>query len=142
MSPSPEAAATPPGVLARAGRDPIVGGRLPSSPVLLVCRFAVPAADVPEFLARARRALGLLSAAPGCRGGELGRAVDGPHRWVLTVRFDSVHAYRRSLSPFPVREHVVPLLSEALADEPATYETLLRAVAGELSEEPSLLAES
>jgi quinol monooxygenase YgiN len=109
--------------------------------VLLVCRFAVSAADVPAFWARARRALELLTAAPGCVGGAAGRAVDDPERWVLTVRFASVDAYRRALSPFPVREHVVPLLSEALADEPATYEVLLDAADGTATAHDSLRAE-
>jgi quinol monooxygenase YgiN len=109
--------------------------------VLLVCRFAVPAAEAPAFAARVRRALELLTAAPGCLGGEAGRAVDDPGRWVLTVRFASVVAYRRALSPFPVREHVVPLLSEALADEPATYEVLVEAAAGATTERSSLRAE-
>ena len=109
--------------------------------VLLVCRFAVTPADEREFAARARRALELLTAAPGCQGGEAGRAVDDPTRWVLAVRFTSVDAYRRALSPFPVREHVVPLLSEALADEPATFETLVDAVDGAAVERASLRAE-
>jgi quinol monooxygenase YgiN len=109
--------------------------------VLLVCRFAVTAAEAPAFTARVRRALELLTAAPGCLGGEAGRAVDDPRRWVLAVRFASVDAYRRALSPFPVREHVVPLLSEALADEPATYEVLVDAGDGAVTERPSLRAE-
>ena len=110
--------------------------------MLLVCRFAVPVAEAEAFLARAERALQLLTEAAGCRGGELGRAVDDPQRWVLTVRFASVDAYRRALSPFPVREHVVPLLSEALADEPSTFETLLDAVDGVARRHRSLLTES
>jgi quinol monooxygenase YgiN len=109
--------------------------------VLLVCRFDVPAADAPELRARARTALELLGAQPGCRGGELGRSVDEPDAWVLVVRFDSIDAYRRALSPFPVREHVVPLLSEALADEPATYEVLVDAAGGTATERSSLRAE-
>jgi hypothetical protein len=109
--------------------------------MLLVCRFAVPAAEVDAFRARAEHALQLLTAADGSLGGELGRAVDDPQRWVLTVRFASVHAYRRALSPFPVREHVVPLLSEALADEPSTYETLLDAADGVTRQHPSLLTD-
>jgi hypothetical protein len=108
--------------------------------VLLLCRFAVPAPDAPAFRARARRALELLTAAGGAQDGRLGRSVDDPERWVLEVRFDSVHAYRRALSPFPVREHVVPLLSEALADEPSTYETLVESSAGTSEEHRSLLA--
>lgn len=108
--------------------------------MLLLCRFAVPAPDAPAFLARARRALELLTAADGAQDGRLGRSVDDPERWVLEARFASVHAYRRALSPFPVREHVVPLLSEALADEPSTYETLVESSAGTSEEFPSLLA--
>jgi hypothetical protein len=52
-----------------------------------------------------------------------------------------VDAYRRALSPFPVREHVVPLLSEALADEPATYEVLVEAAGGNATQRSSLRAE-
>ncbi len=109
-----------------------------------MCRFAVDPADAPAFLARGRRALELLTASEGALDGRLGRAVDDPRtggsaqRWVLVVRFTSVDAYRRALSPFPVREHVVPLLSQALADEPATYETLVDASAGAATGHPSL----
>lgn len=109
--------------------------------MLLVCRFAVAPADAPDFRSRALRALELLTAADGCEGGELGRSADEPDRWVLTVRFASVDAYRRALSPFPVREHVVPLLSEAAADEPATFETLVSAAGGTATGRASLLAE-
>lgn len=113
--------------------------------MLLVCRFDVPPAE-PDSAAddlrdRARTALELLTAQPGCRGGELGRAVDEPGTWVLVVRFDSVDAYRRALSPFPVREHVVPLLAEARTDSPAAFETLVDAVGGAAREHASLLAE-
>jgi hypothetical protein len=106
--------------------------------VLLVCRFTSP--EPPDLLPRARRALELLTAAPGCLGGELGRAVDDPACWVLTVRFSSVDAYRRSLRPFPVREHVVPLLAEA-TPETATFETLVAAAGGQSTDHRSLRAE-
>jgi len=109
--------------------------------MLLVCRFAVDPGDAAEFRERARHALRLLSAQPGCIGGELGRAIEEPQRWTLIVRFASVDAYRRALGPFPVREHVVPLLAEALADEPATFETLVAAVDGTVTDHQSLLAE-
>ena len=106
--------------------------------MLLVCRFQP--VDPAAFAERARRALALLTAAPGCLGGELGRAVDEPERWVLTARFASVDAYRRALSPFDVREHVVPLLSEA-QPEPSTFETLVTAVDGHTTAHPSLLTD-
>lgn len=60
---------------------------------------------------------------------------------MLTVEFASVVAYRRAMSPFEIREHVVPLLSEALTDEPAMYEPLLVAADGEVDRQVSLLAE-
>jgi quinol monooxygenase YgiN len=106
--------------------------------VLLVCRFVVSPEDEAVFAGRAERALELLTAAEGCLHAGLGRAVDDPDRWVLTARFASVTAYRRALSPFPVREHVIPLLSEALADEPSTYETLAEADGGMVTTHASL----
>lgn len=118
----------------------IVGVQWHAAFVLLVCRFAADPADTPALLARARRALELLTAADGCRGGELGRSVDEPDRWVLVVRFASVHAYRRALSPFEVREHVIPLLQEAETTTPSTFETLLEAKNGATEAHQSLLA--
>lgn len=108
--------------------------------MLLVCRFTVPAPDVADFTARAHRALESLIAQRGCRRGLLSRSTDEDHRWVLTVEFESVVAYRRALAPFAVREHVVPLLSKALVDEPAAYEPLLVAENGAVTRQVSLLA--
>jgi hypothetical protein len=109
--------------------------------VLLVCRFTVLEPDVADFTARASRALELLIARPGCRRGLLSQSMDEADRWVLTVEFESVVAYRRALSPFEVREHVIPLLSEAMVDEPAAYEPLLVAENGGVTRQVSLLAQ-
>ena len=108
--------------------------------MLLVCRFA-PADAEDAFLTRARRAVTLLGAQPGCRSVELGRATEDPGRWVLVASFDSFTAYRRALGPFDVREHVVPFLSEALADEPAAFERRLAADGDGLVEHESLLTD-
>lgn len=108
--------------------------------MLLICRFTVEPAEAGAFVTRARRALSLLTAQPGCLGGQLGRAPDEVIRWVLVVRFDSVVAYRRALSPFDVREHVIPLLSEALTSEPGGYEVLASAERGTVTGHGSLLA--
>ena len=107
--------------------------------MLLVCRFAPD--DVDAFVARARRALALLVGQPGCRDAQLGRATDDPGRWVLVASFDSVTASRRALQPFEVREHVVPFLSAARTDAPATFERRLTALGddGEVRESPSIL---
>nr|BFF00448.1 hypothetical protein GCM10020241_21230 [Streptoalloteichus tenebrarius] len=74
------------------------------------------------------------------RRARLGRATEDPARWVLVVEFESVVAYRRALSPFPVREHVVPLLSEALTDEASVLEVVAAASGGSVERRESLLA--
>ncbi|MBV9847184.1 MAG: antibiotic biosynthesis monooxygenase [Kutzneria sp.] len=108
--------------------------------MLLVCRFVVAESETSSFVARVRHALELLTAHPGCRGGQLARSTDEDSRWVLVVEFDSVVAYRRAMSGFPVREHVMPLLSEALTDEPAAYEPAMSASGGTVDEHVSLVA--
>jgi hypothetical protein len=69
----------------------------------------------------------------------LGRSPDDTTRWVLAVQFESVVAYRHALSVFDVREHVVPLLSEALIGEPGSYEVLADAHGGAVTDHDSLL---
>jgi quinol monooxygenase YgiN len=108
--------------------------------VILICRFVIDPATAEGFLTRARRALGLLTEQPGCLGGQLGRSPDDVTRWVLAIQFESVVAYRRALSPFDVREHVVPLLAEALTGEPGSYEVLATAQRGAVTDHASLLA--
>lgn len=108
--------------------------------MILICRFAVESARAEDFLTRARRALELLTAQRGCLGGQLGRSPDYTVRWALVVQFESVVAYRRTLSVFEVREHVVPLLSEALTGEPGGYEVLAAAEDGAVTDHASLLA--
>lgn len=108
--------------------------------MLLVCLFDVPTAELADFTARARTAVALLSAQPGCRGATAGPAVDEPGTWVLTARFDSVPAYRRALSPFPVREQVAPLLARCRGGAPTTFEVLLDGEDGTVVESLSLRA--
>jgi quinol monooxygenase YgiN len=107
--------------------------------VILICRFAVDPARTEDFLSRTRRALSLLTAQQGCQGGQLGRSPDDTTRWVLVVQFASVVASRRALSVFDVREHVVPLLSDALTGEPGSYEVLAVAEGGAVTDHGSLL---
>ncbi|RZT87593.1 hypothetical protein EV383_4519 [Pseudonocardia sediminis] len=109
--------------------------------MLLVCRFSVAAGEASRFTSRAHRALDLLGSATGFLDGRVGRSVDEPESWILTVRFASIDAYRRALSPFEVREHVIPLLSEADTDAPSTYETLLSTENGSTTRHESLLAD-
>lgn len=103
--------------------------------MLLVCGFEVP--DSREFTAAANRAVELLTAQPGCLRAVLGRSADSPDSWVLTVEFSSVVAYRRAMSPFDVREHVIPFLSRG---EAAAYEVLTTGVDGQVSQHVSVVA--
>ena len=111
--------------------------------MLLVCRYRVAAGDVRTFTARARRAIELLTTQPGCRQATLARATEDNETWLLVAEFDSVNAYRRALSPFDVREHVVPLLSESDGSGtggPSTFERLLVGAGGAVTDRPSLIA--
>ncbi|MGH3916002.1 MAG: antibiotic biosynthesis monooxygenase [Pseudonocardiaceae bacterium] len=107
--------------------------------MLLICHFALDPVEAENFVPRARRALGLLTAQSGCLGGELGRCPDDTTRWVLVARFESVVAYRRALSPFEVREQVIPLLSEALTVQPGGFEVLATAQGGAVADHATLL---
>lgn len=105
--------------------------------MLLVCRFRP---QDPDFVRRARRAVELLTAQPGCLDATLAQATDEPASWLLVARFSSVAAYRKAMSPFPIREHVAPLLAEALTDSPSAYEPRLHAAEGRVAELTSLIA--
>lgn len=105
--------------------------------MLLVCSFTVSDDEAAEFSALASRAIELLTAQPGCRRAVLGRSADEPAQRVLTVEFASVVAYRRAMSPFEVREHVIPLLSRG---ESAVYETLAEGIDGQVTRHASVVA--
>ncbi|WP_157162875.1 antibiotic biosynthesis monooxygenase family protein [Actinoalloteichus spitiensis] len=107
----------------------------------MICPFDVPDSERTRFAERAERALRLLSDQSGCLDARLARATEDARRWVLVARFESVTAYRRALSPFEVREHVVPLLAEALPAESAVYEVLAEGEGGVVTRSDSLLAD-
>ncbi len=65
-----------------------------------------------------------LAQRPGFVSGTVARALDDPTLWVLTTTWEHVGAYRRALSAYEVKAHVVPLLSYAL-DEPSAYEVIV-----------------
>ncbi|AUS80073.1 antibiotic biosynthesis monooxygenase [Actinoalloteichus sp. AHMU CJ021] len=109
--------------------------------MLMICPFDVPDSERIRFAERAELALRLLSEQAGCLDARLARATEDARRWVLVARFESVTAYRRALSPFEVREHVVPLLAEALPAESAVYEVLVEGEGGTVTRSDSLLAD-
>lgn len=102
--------------------------------MLLIARFT----EEPP-LADAKQALELLLAQPGCRRGLFVRSTE-TDAWIMTVEFDSIAAYRRALSPFAVRTHVIPFLARADSAEPAAYEIVLDADDTGVREHTSLLA--
>ncbi len=65
--------------------------------MLLVCGFVIPADEEPEFTAPSGGHWNCSPRHPGAWAAMPPRAVDDPQRWVLTVRFGSVDAYRRAL---------------------------------------------
>lgn len=89
--------------------------------MLVVTRYRVPPADAVTFRDRARRALEVLAAKPGWRGGHVGRAADDPELWVVSSEWQNVGSYRRALSSYEAKLEAVPLLSLAI-DEPTAFE--------------------
>jgi quinol monooxygenase YgiN len=89
--------------------------------VIVVNRFRVAEADAEGFAGEARAALAALADRPGYESGHLGRNVDDPALWVLTMTWRDVGSYRRALSAYDVKVTAVPLLSRAI-DEPSAYE--------------------
>lgn len=86
-------------------------------------RFRVPEERGPEFLDEAHGALRALAERPGYVDGGIGRATDDPTLWLLSMRWESVGAYRRALGAYEVKVTAVPLLSTAV-DEPTGFELL------------------
>jgi len=91
--------------------------------VLVVSRFRVPEDEAGAFRTALEEAARVLAARPGHLAGRIGRNVDDPELWVLTTTWEHVGAYRRALSSYDVKLHVVPVLGRAL-DEPSAYETV------------------
>lgn len=91
--------------------------------MLVLTRFDVPVPQGEEFLELAQAALAAFRARPGYVRGRVGRAVDDATVWVLTTEWESVAAYRRSLSGFDVKVHGITLLARA-REEISAFETL------------------
>ncbi len=91
--------------------------------MIVVSRFRVAEDRGGDFLTRARLALAAFADRPGFARGRVGRAADDPTWWTLTTEWESVGAFRRSLSAFEVKVNAAPLLAES-TDEPAAFEVL------------------
>ena len=60
--------------------------------------------------------LALLAAAPDCLGLHFAHSTDSAEKFVLVAEFESAAAYRRAISPWPMRTTVIPWLSTAEAE--------------------------
>ncbi len=102
---------------------------------VLVAHFrtdSTPAASgaVPD---PAAEPLAMLAASPECRRMSFAHSTEAPNRFVLVAEFESAAAYRRALSPFPMRTVVVPWLSTADQQHSEVSEVLLSSVDGIVS---------
>ncbi len=97
---------------------------------LLVAHFQLPESSDGAIGEGAGEALDMLAAAVECRRVYFARSTEKAGRFVLTAEFDSAAAYRRSLSPWPMRTVVVPWLSTAELECSEVNEVLYSAVDG------------
>jgi quinol monooxygenase YgiN len=88
--------------------------------VFVVTRMRVPEGEQDGFVTAVGELVGALSARPGFRDAELGRAPDEPGLWALVTRWDGVGTYRRALSAADVKITGAPVWVYAL-DEPSAY---------------------
>jgi hypothetical protein len=84
-------------------------------------RYLDPGVDV--ALRELTACVDALAQFPGYVSGTVGRALDDPQLWLLTTTWRDVGSYRRALSTYEAKAHVVPVLSRAI-DEPSAYEAL------------------
>ena len=90
--------------------------------MFVVTRLRVPEADGDALVAAVDQLITALSARPGFRDAELGRAADEPGLWALVTRWEGVGAYRRALSSAEVKITGAPVWVHAV-DEPGAYLT-------------------
>lgn len=89
-------------------------------PVLSISRFRVDPQAVPDFQARADRAVEFFAGCDGCLSADLLRNLDEPGLWSIVTRWVNVGAYRRAFNGYDAKMVLIPLLSEAI-DEPSAY---------------------
>ena len=91
--------------------------------MLAITRFRSEAATDDTIQVELRDALGILGRQRGFIRGHVGRSVDDPGLWALVTEWEGVGAYRRALSSYDVKVHVVPVMFRAI-DEPGAFELM------------------
>jgi hypothetical protein len=96
----------------------------------------VPVLDPPTpegaIPADAAEPLAMLAAAPDCGRLQFARSTDSADKFVLVAEFASAAAYRRAISPWPMRMVVIPWLSTAEIEHTEVSEVLYSAIDGEI----------
>lgn len=87
----------------------------------MVSRFVVPPDQAETFAVQAREAIATLAQCAGFVDAALGQSTDDPQLRTIATRWQSIGAYRRSLSNYDVKLTAIPLLSTAV-DEPSAFE--------------------
>lgn len=89
--------------------------------VIVINRFRVEPARLPEFNERCTPALELLRTKEGLESLDFGQNLDEPDLWALVTRWRNVGSYRRALSGMESKMVVVPFLSLSI-DEPSAFD--------------------
>ncbi|MBA2559989.1 MAG: antibiotic biosynthesis monooxygenase [Propionibacteriales bacterium] len=91
--------------------------------MLVISRFRYDEDLADRAQAELESCVSHLSLCTGYLRGTIARALDDQTLWVLTTSWEHVGAYRRAMSSYQIKMHVVPLLSYAI-DEPSAYEVI------------------
>ncbi len=97
--------------------------------VSLLPGVLVPGGAIP---ADATEPLAMLAGSPECGRLQFARSTDSGDKFVLVAEFASAAAYRRAISPWPMRTVVIPWLSTAELDHTEVNEVLYSAIDGEI----------
>ena len=97
---------------------------------VLVAHFRVPESRTAEIPKSAVEPLSMLAAAPDCLRLQFAHSTDSAEKFVLVAEFESAAAYRRAISPWPMRMTVVPWLSTAEPENTEVSEVLFSFVDG------------
>ena len=109
---------------------------------LLVAHFRMDDGMDPQAaLDRAREPILLLVAQPDTLWLRWARSTEDAGHLVLTAEFATAAAYRRALSPMPVRTTVIPWLSTAEVATSGVHEVLLAADGGVVVEPEIIVPE-
>jgi hypothetical protein len=106
---------------------------------VLVAHFRFPGSRSADIPADAAEPLAMLAASPECLRMHFAHSTDSAEKFVLVAEFESASAYRRCISPWPMRMTVIPWLSSAEPENTEVSEVLFSVIDGVVSQtEPTV----